>query len=150
MDEMCKSNFKLKSIFTPKYLTLWATKTGELLIVRSIRGRGLLKFGGINSACDLDGFTISLLAFNHRETQCRLSFILEATTGKFASEQTRQVLSAKSLGLQLTENGRSMMYNKKRRGPSIEPWGTPMLLHIEGETLLLMRTYCRLFKKGII
>ena len=111
MDEMCKSNFKLKSIFTPKYLTQGATKIGELLIVRSIKGRGLLKFGGINNACDFNGFTLSLLAFNRRETRCRLSFILEATTGKFASEQTRQVSSAKSLGLQLTENGRSLMYS---------------------------------------
>ena len=113
MDEMCESNFKLKSIFTPKYLTLWATKIGELLIVRSIRGRGLLKFGGINSACDFDGFTVSLLAFDYRETRCRLSFILEATTGKFSSEYTRQVLSAKSLGLQFTENGRSLVYDEK-------------------------------------
>ena len=121
MDEMCELNFKLKSIFTPKYLTLWVTKTGELLIVRLTRGRDLLKFGGINSACDFDGFTVSLLAFNHRETRCRSSFILESTTGKLASEQTRQVSSAKSLGSQLTENGRSLMYHKKRRGPSIEP-----------------------------
>ena len=84
---------------------------------------------------------ISLLAFNHRETRCRLSFILETTAGKCASEQTRQVSSAKSLGLQFTANGKSLMYNKKRRGPSIERWGTPVLLHNGGETLLLMRTY---------
>ena len=85
MDEMCESNFKLKSIFTPKHLTLRVTKIGELLILRSIR-KGLFKFGGINSAYDFEVFTVSLVAFNHRETQCRLSYILEATTGKFASE----------------------------------------------------------------
>ena len=107
--------------------------------MRLARGRGLLRFGGINSANDFEGFTVSSFAFNHRETRCRLSFILEATTGKLASEQTRQVSSAKSLGLQLTENGKSLMYNKKRRGPRIEPWGTPLLLH-NGETLSLMKT----------
>ena len=55
MDEMCESNFELKLIIAPKYLTLWVTKIGKLLMVRSIRGKGLLKFGGVNSAyvkCD--------------------------------------------------------------------------------------------------
>ena len=64
---------------------------------------------------------VSLFVFNRREKRCRLSFIFEATTGKFVSEQTRQVSSAKSLGLQLMGNGKSLMYNKKRRGPNIEP-----------------------------
>ena len=72
--------------------------------------------GGINGARDFKGFTVSLLAVNHRETRCRLLFILEVNTGKFASEQTRQVSFTKRLGLQLTENGKLLMYNKKRGG----------------------------------
>ena len=68
MDEMCELNFKLKSIFTPKYLKPWATKIEELLIVRLTRAKSLLELGRINSACDFEGFTVSLLAFNHGDT----------------------------------------------------------------------------------
>ena len=38
------------------------------------------------------------------------------------------MLSAKSNERNLEESGRSFMYSKNRRGPSIEPCGTPSVI----------------------
>lgn len=44
------------------------------------------------------------------------------------------VSSAYKKGSELaTQSGRSFMYNKKRRGPSIEPWGTPLSVVLKFE-----------------
>ena len=86
------------------------------------------------SAYDFEGFTVSLFASSQKEIRLRSSFIFEVRTGKLWSEQIKQVSSAKSLGLLVTEDGRSLMYSRKRTGPRMEPWGTPMLLYSKGES----------------
>ena len=44
------SNFRLESIVTRKYLTLFLKEIGELFIEISIAGNGLLSFSGITNA----------------------------------------------------------------------------------------------------
>ena len=53
------SNFRLESIVTPQYLTLFLREIGELFIEISIAGNDLLSFGGIINAWDFEGFTVS-------------------------------------------------------------------------------------------
>ena len=37
---------------------------------------------------------------------------------------------------------RSLTYNRKRRGPSIDPWGTPWLIDLREELELLTTLNC--------
>ena len=115
-------------MFRPRYLALWTMEICELFIERLIRGKVSFDFAGMISAYDIEGFTVSLFASNQKEIRLR-SFIFEVRTGKLWSEQIKQVSSTKSLGLLVTEDGKSLMCSRKRRGPRMEPWGTPMLLH---------------------
>ena len=64
MVEMWVSNFRLESIVTPKYLTLYLREIGELFIEILIAGNALLSFGEITNASDFEGFTVSKLALN--------------------------------------------------------------------------------------
>ena len=62
------------------------------------------------------------------------------------SERARPVSSAKSLGVQLTDEGKSLIYSKNNNGPRIDPCGTPKLLINKVEVFSLIYTYCFLFK----
>ena len=53
--------------------------------------------------------------------------------------------SANSSDINLEERGRSFMYNKNRRGPRIDPWGTPSRISKRGLNLFLMLTNCLRF-----
>ena len=119
-------------MFRPRYLTLWTMEICEFFIERLTRGRVLFDFAGMISAHDFEGFTMSLFASSQKEIRLRSSFIFEVRTGKLWSEQINLVSYAKNLGLLLTEDGRSLMYSRKRRGPRMEPWETPMLLYSKG------------------
>ena len=81
----------------------------ELFIERLTRGRVSFDFAGMISACDFEGFTVSLFASSQKEIRLRSTFIFEVRTGKLWSEQIKQESSAKSLGLLVTEDGRSLM-----------------------------------------
>ena len=107
-------------MFRPRYLTLWTMEICELFIERLTRGRVSFDFSGMISAYDFEGFTVSLFASSQKEMRLRSSFIFEVRTGKLWSEQIKQVSSAKSLGLLVTEDGRSLMYSRKRRSPRID------------------------------
>ena len=48
-------------------------------------------------------------------------FILSITLEKVGSLSNKQVSSANNLGTQLTEFGRSLMCNKKSKGPILDP-----------------------------
>ena len=65
------SNFRLESILTPKYLTLFLREISELFIEISIAGIDLLSFGGIINAWDFEGFTVSKLALNQLDILSR-------------------------------------------------------------------------------
>ena len=54
----------------------------------------------------------------------------------------RVVLSANSKASNLDERGRSLMYSINRRGPRIEPWGTPREMFSRELELLPMVTNC--------
>ena len=62
------------------------------------------------------------------------------------SERARQVSSAKSLGVLLTDEGKSLIYSKNSNGPRIDPCGTPELLVNKVEVFSLIYTYCFLCK----
>ena len=64
----------------------------------------------------------------------------------FLSERAREVSSAKSLGVQLTDEGTSLIYSKNSNGTTIDPCGTTKLLVNKGEVFSLIDTYCFLFK----
>ena len=42
---------------------------------------------------------------------------------------------------------RSLIYIKKRRGPNIDPWGTPVDIISVADCVLLNSTYCFLLDK---
>ena len=71
MIEMWVSNFRLESIVTPKYLTLFLREIGEMFIEISIAGNDLLSFGGVINAWDFEGFTVSKLALNQPDILSR-------------------------------------------------------------------------------
>ena len=64
-------NFRLESIVTSKYLTLFLREIGELFIEISIAGNGLLSFGGIINAWGFEGFTVSKVALNQPDILSR-------------------------------------------------------------------------------
>ena len=45
----------------------------------------------------------------------------ERSLDGFEAENNKQVSSAKSRGIQLTDDGKSLMYNKNSKGPRVEP-----------------------------
>ena len=49
----------------------------------------------------------------------------EEDDARFGLSIMRHVSSANNRGRQLTELFRSLMYSRKRSGPSIDPWATP-------------------------
>ena len=65
------SNFRLESIVTPKYLTLFLREIGELFIEISTAENDVLSFGGIINAWDFEGFTVSKLAQNQPDILSR-------------------------------------------------------------------------------
>ena len=88
---------------------------------RSISGWGLFDFGAIIRTLDLEGLTVSLLALNHSVILFRSFCMWERSLDGFEAENNKQVLSAKSQGIQLTDDGKSLMYNKNSKGPRVEP-----------------------------
>ena len=63
-------NFRLESIVTPKYLTLFLREIGELFIEISIAGNDL-SFGEIINAWDFEEFTVSKLALHQPDILSR-------------------------------------------------------------------------------
>jgi hypothetical protein len=62
------------------------------------------------------------------------------TISMFLFKSGKLVSSAKIIGDEVVFMilGQSFIYNKKRRGPKIEPWGTPCLTVAQFETILLL------------
>ena len=67
---MWKSKFNLKSMITPKYLTLLLWFNTVLFNVTFKIGAALLILGLMVKTLDLEGFTASLLALNQIEIFC--------------------------------------------------------------------------------
>ena len=56
--------------------------------------------------------------------------------------------SAYMMGVNLSlAMARSLIYIKKRRGPNIDPWGTPVVIISVADCVLLNSTYCFLSDK---
>ena len=70
----------------------------------------------------MEGLIVSLFAVNHSEISFRSFFISKCNLDGFGAENNKQVSSAKSLGVQLTDEGKSLMYNINSKGLRIEPW----------------------------
>jgi len=63
---------------------------------------------------------------------------------------SRHVSSAYSLGRQSVEFGKSLMYNKKSRGPRVEPWETPYVISLVSKLNPFILVYCFLVRKDVI
>ena len=94
---------------------------GDLLMERSISGWDLFNFGAIIRTLDLEGLTVRLLALNHSVILSRSFCMWERSLDGFETENNKQVSSAKSRGIQLTDDCKSLMYNKNSKGPRVEP-----------------------------
>ena len=77
---------------------------------------------------DLVGLICCSFASHHlfNLSICKLQLVSRSEIVELAD--TKQVSSANRLVLQDKAFGRSLTYMRKRRGPRIEPWGTPMLI----------------------
>ena len=83
---------------------------------------------GITTALDFAGLTDNLLALHQSLNLSNSLFILSIKLKKVGSHSNKPVSSANNLGAQLTEFGRSLMYNKKSKGPIVDPRATPQLI----------------------
>ena len=80
-----------------------------------------------------------MLATHHFFSRCS-SELHDSSNSKIDfSLSIRQVLSANRRGLLKVALYRSFMYIKKSRGPSVEPWGTPIDIGLKEEEQLLQR-----------
>ena len=68
---------------------------------------------------------VNLFAFIHLVSFARSLFIFDFNEDSFGPSTTKQVSSAKSLGVQLRADDKSLIYSKNSKGPRVDPWGTP-------------------------
>ena len=95
-------------------------------------------------------FKVSLFAFNH---ECTCWSSLFKTTyllsDVISSKQQNSVVSSayiKKLNI-LLELGKSFIYIKNKRGPSIDPCGTPLRIDFMSEIHVSNWTYCFRFSR---
>ena len=74
---------------------------------------------------DLKGLTAILLALNHSEIFSRSVLMISVSLYWLLSLYTKQVSSAKRLGMQLTDDGKSFTYIKNSKRSRVEPCATP-------------------------
>ena len=89
---------------------------------------------------DLFGLIWILLA-SHQSLSCNnLSKQAFSRDDRDDCRSIRQVSSAKRQGVLLMAFGKSLTYIKKSKGPSMEPWGTPILMGLVEDEVLLKVT----------
>ena len=125
---------KFESKVTPKYLTM---ETSWIFTPSIIRFNDLY---GLSQA--------SLLDFIHSATAWSSWFRISSRSLRFLCEQYILVSSANKWKLSSFEVfGKSLIYNKNRRGPRMDPWGTPQVIERESELWPFILTNCSLLDK---
>ena len=89
----------------------------------------------------------SLLESNHSATLLSSEFTSDSNKTILEFCAHRNVSSAKSLIYRDVASGRSLINNKNKRGPKIEPWGTPISISKSEDLTPFTLTYCDLFVK---
>ena len=95
-------------------------------------------------ALHFEKLIVSLLVDDHCSVLNSNLFALAFSLSRVISLITRQVSSAYCFMLSLEKVSillMSLMYSKKRRGPSIDPCGTPWLMRLRAERQSLMLTH---------
>ena len=79
--------------------------------------------------CDLSEFSLSLLAFSQLlmvSISASICSIIFSVGGMLLNLQVSVLSSANKVDLKkLVQFGKSLINIRKRRGPKIDPWGTP-------------------------
>ena len=90
---------------------------------------GELSFGVIINKFDLAGLSVSLLARTHILTLL-ISEMSELFNNCFNEGDVtkRQVSSANNRGVESMLLDMSLIYNKNRSGPKVDPWATPIFI----------------------
>ena len=69
-----------------------------------------------------------------------------SSSPKFVAATDNCVSSANIPGVENSKQfGRSLMYKRKSSGPKIDPWGTPLLIILLSDIVLLTTQHCVLF-----
>ena len=100
----------------------------------------------------LSRFKDILFAHNQLSTFLSSAFMTSKICVRSSLSKQTVVSSAKWTNLSTVEHlHMSLMYIKKSKGPSMEPWGTPMLIGSWDELNPFIDTYClRLERYGLI
>ena len=120
---MWVSRFSFSSMTTHNYLydLQFSNKISFILMQNS----GIFSWLGTIINLDFLGFRVGLL------NQSQIKTFSNATLTSFCKEEKslswvqRKVSSAKSLTYKFVAQGKSLINNKNKSGPKIDPWGTP-------------------------
>ena len=134
----------LLSIMTPKNLVSFTS----VIWLPFMRIPSILRekcLGVNNMKFVLSMLRDNLLAFTQQYTLPISTFIWLTTSFKFFPVQKRIVSSTKSIGIKRLETeGKSFIWIKNSKGPSIKPWGTPHFIALKSDSCLLYTTACDL------
>ena len=130
---ICGDQFSLQSMMTPRNLVSVTSMILFLSIDISFLDRGTY-FAVKSMTFVLSMFRESLLALTHAYTLAIYLLISETISFRLYPVANRFVSSAKRIGMKYSETwGKSLIYNKKSKGPRMDPWGTPHLILLRSD-----------------
>ena len=139
---------KLESNVMPRYLIESTCLIGvsSILILNDWLGLSLLERKRMKLVLEI--LSANRLHFIHSATDFSSQFKVASRWLRFLLEKLIIVSSAKRWNVSKLEVlGKSFTYNKNKRGPRIDPWGTPQVTGNESELWPLTFTNCSLWDK---
>ena len=141
---MWSFQFNCESIRTPRYFILFVCSIYLLLMCREMLFVRCFCAVWNKTNLVLSVFSDNLLAQSHSCTLQSSLLIVNSSDCKFLWEWDKFESSAKRWRSR-TEDAllKSFMYNRKRRGPSTDPWGTPQVTDFCSDAIIPIVTNCR-------
>ena len=135
---ICGDQFSFQSMMTPRNLVSVTSIILFPSINISFMDRGT-HFGVKSMKIVLSMFRESLLALTHAYILAISLLISETISFGLYPVANRFVSSAKRIGMKYSETwGKSLIYNKKSKGPRMDPWGTAHLILLRSDSRIAM------------
>ena len=135
-------------IETPRYLLVSGVSSILLWITYDVVRASLGFFGITLMAMHFPGLNSFCQYFSHCSSDDRSDWIVYWSLSLVMLLKRRQSSANSLVQEECTTSGRSLMYERKRRGPRTVPWGTPDVTFAWVECIPSSRTSCVLSAKN--